>query len=85
MNIACGIKAIKIKFGNYDKNDKDKKALKIMRWDDDKLVINVFSILRKKVDIVEKVDDIEEKEMQEEGKVKGTIEIEDQSKDKYIE
>ena len=41
--------------------------------------------MRKKVDIVEKVDDIEEKEMQEEGKVKGTIEIEDQSKDKYIE
>lgn len=82
MGIAGGVKTMKNGHGNHNTDNRNKKAAKIVRWDDDKLVTDIFSIPRKKVDIVEKVDYIKKKELHEEKEVEGAMKIEDQSKDK---
>ena len=60
MGIVCDVKATENGHGNYDRDDGDKKAAKIVRWNDDKLVTDAPSIPKKKIDVIEKIDYIEE-------------------------
>lgn len=76
-----GVKLVENGHGDDDIDDGDERAAKRVRRDDDELATDAPSIPRKKVDVLENVDDAEEEEEQEEEEVEEAREIENQSGD----
>lgn len=76
-----GLKVADNGHGDDDKDDVDERAAKRVRRDDDELATDAPSIPRKRVDVVENVDDANKEEEQEEGVVEEAREAEDQSEE----
>lgn len=76
-----GVKVAENGHGDDDKDDGDERAAKRVRRDDDELATDAPSIPRKKIDVVENVDDAKEEDEQEEEEVEEAREPEDQSEE----